>query len=246
VTARSLSVILFAFDEAENIAPVLGELRSWLAENEPDAEIVFVDDGSRDRTSEVAAAALDGCAHRLVRHEKNRGIGAALKSGVRAASGEWVTFLPADGQIEPAAIRTLRDAQRRTFADVVFSVYDDRNDGLDRKVFSLGVRSLILAVHGVWMRSDGPYLFRRVLFDPDRLPPDTFFLNFEFPIRIMAERRPTSVVTIRCRPRRAGQSKSTQWHRILGVARELVDLRVRRTRERVAGLRERRTRRRAP
>ena len=193
MTDRSLSVIIFAFDEAENIAPVLGELREWLAANEPDAEIVFVDDGSRDRTSEVAAA-----------------------------------------------VRTLRDAQRRTFADVVFSVYDDRNDGLDRKVFSLGVRSLILAVHGVWMRSDGPYLFRRSLFDPDQLPPDTFFLNFEFPIRIMAARRPTTVVTIRCRPRRAGQSKSTQWHRILGVAKDLVDLRVRRTRERVRRARDRR------
>jgi dolichol-phosphate mannosyltransferase len=240
VTEPSLSVIIFAFDEAENIAPVLGELRAWLEANEPDAEIVFVDDGSRDRTSEVAAAALLGSPHQLVRHEKNRGIGAALKSGVRVAKGEWVTFLPADGQIEPGAIRTLRDAQRRTFADVVFSVYDDRNDGVDRKLFSLGVRSLILAVHGVWMRSDGPYLFRRVLFDPDRLPPDTFFLNFEFPIRIMAQHRPTTVVTIRCRPRRAGQSKSTQWHRIVGVARELVDLRVRRTRERIAKVRERR------
>ena len=103
-----------------------------------------------------------------------------------------------------------------------------------------GVRSLILAVHGVWMRSDGPYLFRRSLFVPEHLPPDTFFLNFEFPIRIIAQHRPTTVVTIRCRPRRAGQSKSTQWHRILGVAKDLVDLRVRRARESVGRIRARR------
>ncbi len=244
MTTPSLSVIIFAFDEAENIAPVLGELRTWLDAHEPDAEIVFVDDGSRDRTSEVAARVLAGTAHRMVRHERNRGIGAALKSGVRVATGEWVTFLPADGQIEPAAIGTLRDAQLRTFSDVVFSVYDDRNDGLDRKLFSLGVRTLILTVHGVWMRSDGPYLFRRALFEPDRLPPDTFFLNFEFPIRIIAQHRPTTVVTIRCRPRRAGHSKSTQWHRILGVAKDLIDLRVRRTREDLRKVRARRSGRR--
>ncbi len=231
-----LSIVVFAFDEEENIGPVLAELGAWLDANEPGAEIVLVDDGSRDGTSAAAARALEGRSHQLVRHASNRGIGAALKSGVRVARGTWVTFLPADGQIEPAAIGTLRTEQRRSGADVVFSVYDDRNDGLDRKIFSLGVRSLIFAVHGVRMRSDGPYLFRRALFDPDRLPPDTFFLNFEFPIRMLAARTPTSRVTIRCRPRRAGQSKSTQWHRIVGVGRDLVDLRVRRTKERLRRL----------
>lgn len=231
-----LSIVVFAFDEEENIGPVLGELAAWLDANEPDSEIILVDDGSGDATSAAAARALAGRAHRIVRHETNRGIGAALKSGVRASTGKWVTFLPADGQIEPAAIGTLRAEQKKSGAEVVFSVYDDRNDGIDRKIFSLGVRSLIFAVHGVRMRSDGPYLFLRSLFDPEKLPPDTFFLNFEFPIRMLAARTRTSRVTIRCRPRRAGQSKSTQWHRIVGVARELVDLRVRRTKERVRRL----------
>lgn len=234
--APDLSIVVFAFDEEENIGPVLEELGRWLDAHEPGTEIVLVDDGSRDATAAAAARALAGRPHRIVRHETNRGIGAALKSGVRVARGEWVTFLPADGQIEPEAVGTLRAEQRRSGAEVVFSVYDDRNDGLDRKVFSFGVRALIFAVHGVRMRSDGPYLFRRALFDPDRLPPDTFFLNFEFPIRMLAARTKTSRVTIRCRPRRAGQSKSTQWGRIVGVGRDLLDLRVRRTRERVRGL----------
>jgi len=231
-----LSIVVFAYDEEENIGPVLGELAAWLDANEPESEIILVDDGSRDGTSAAAARALEGRAHRLVRHDTNRGIGAALKSGVRVARGEWVTFLPADGQIEPAAIGVLRSAQKRTGAEVVFSVYDDRNDGLDRKLFSFGVRALIFAVHGVRMRSDGPYLFRRSLFHPDELPPDSFFLNFEFPIRMLAARTPTTRVTIRCRPRRAGHSKSTQWHRIAGVAHELVDLRIRRLGERARSL----------
>jgi glycosyltransferase involved in cell wall biosynthesis len=225
-----LSIVVFAYDEEENVGPVLRELRAWLDANDPESEIVVVDDGSRDRTAEAAAAALAGTPHSVVRHERNRGIGAALKSGVRAARGEWVTFLPADGQIEPAAVGTLRGAQRTHESDVVLSVYDRRDDGLDRKVFSLGVRGLILAVHGVWLKSDGPYLFRRKLFDPAQLPPDTFFLNFEFPIRAIAAGLSVSTVTIACRPRRAGASKSTQWHRIVGVARDLVDLRVRRWR----------------
>ena len=226
-----LSVVVFAYDEENNIAPVLSELGRWLAENEPSAEIVFVDDGSSDGTSNEAATALAGTPHQLLRHSDNRGIGAALKTGVRAARGSWVTFLPADGQIAPDAIATLRAAAAKEGAEVVFSVYDHRDDGLHRKVLSAGVRSLILLVHGVRMRSDGPYLFKRNLFDADKLVPDTFFLNFEFPIRMLGAGVSSSVVTIECRPRRSGHSKSTGLKRIYGVAQDLLDLRVRRLRE---------------
>ena len=225
----SLSVIVFAFDEEENVAAVLGELMEWLRANEPDAEIIFIDDGSRDRTLENAEAALAGFPHRALRHETNRGIGAALKSGVRLASGAWITFLPADGQIEPAAIGTLRAAADGV-TDLVLSVYDHRDDGLDRTILSAGVRALITLVHGVRLRSDGPYLIRKSLFVPAELPPDTFFLNFELPIRALAAGLSTRTVTIACRPRRAGVSKSTGLSRVAGVAKDLLDLRRRRAR----------------
>ncbi len=231
MSGPDLSIIIFAFNEEANIAPVLLELRQWLSANEPSAEIVFVDDGSSDDTSAEAAKALSGTPHQLLRHETNRGIGAALKTGVRSAEGAWVTFLPADGQIAPDAIGTLRAAARREQADVVFSVYDHRNDGLHRKVLSAGVRALILLVHGVRMQSDGPYLFRHSLFDADQLVPDTFFLNFEFPIRMLGDGVPATVVTIDCRPRRSGHSKSTGIKRIYGVAQDLLELRARRVKE---------------
>jgi dolichol-phosphate mannosyltransferase len=225
----SVSIIVFAFNEADNVEPVLGELRRWLQTHEPGAEIVFVDDGSRDATSEAAGRALQGMPHALLRHDRNRGIGAALKTGVRACTAEWVTFMPADGQIEPAAVGTLLSAARSgSGIDLVLSTYADRDDGLHRKVLSLGVRALVFAVHGVNLKSDGPYLFRRAHFVPEQLPPDTFFLNYEFPIRMLAGGRKAARVVIHCRRRLAGVSKSTGLKRIVGVARDLVDLRVRR------------------
>jgi len=232
VTAPELSIVVLAYDEEENVGPVLRELRDWLEVHEPSAEIVFVDDGSHDRTVGRAEAALAGSLHTLVRRGQNGGIGAALKSGVQAARGAWVTFLPADGQIAPAAIGRLREAQRQSQAELVLSVYEDRDDGLDRKLLSFGVRALIRAVHGVRLQSDGPYLFPRKLLVPEELPPDSFFLNFEVPIRAIAAGLTTATVRIACRPRRAGHSKSTQLRRIAGVARDLVDLRVRRLRGR--------------
>jgi dolichol-phosphate mannosyltransferase len=229
-----LSVIIFAFDEESNIAPVLTELVTWLRVNEPDSEIVFVDDGSRDGTLAAAQRALEGFPASFRRHENNRGIGAALKTGVLAARGAWVTFLPADGQIAPEALATLRAA--RSEVEVVFSVYDHRDDGVFRTFMSWGVRTLILAVHGVVMQSDGPYLFRRSLFDGTQLRPDTFFLNFEFPIRVVNAGLPYRVVTIACRPRLHGFSKSAGLRRIVGVGRDLGELRLRRARGSLARL----------
>lgn len=224
-----LSVVVFAFDEVESVGPTLDELRAWLEAHEPAAEIVLVDDGSTDGTGEAARAALDGYPATFRRHVRNRGIGAALKTGVLAARGRWVTFLPADGQVPPEAIGALRS--RAEGQDVVLSVYDARDDGALRTVLSAGVRALILAVHGVRLRSDGPYLFRRALFDPDQLASDSFFLNFEFPLRALGAGLRVATVTVPCRPRRAGVSKSARLSRALGVGRDLVALRARLTRD---------------
>lgn len=226
-----LSLIVFAFNEEENVGAVLSELRGWLERFEPHAEIVFVDDGSSDKTSVEAAVALAGCRHVLCKHEQNRGIGAALKTGVAAARGEYVTFMPADGQIEPAAIGTLRAEQGSTGADLVLSLYADRDDGLSRKVLSFGMRAMVFVIHGVKLESDGPYLFRRALFEPAKLPSDSFFLNLEFPIRVLLGKAKTSTVTIRCRPRRAGASKSAKAKVVMRVAKELLGFRVRRALE---------------
>ena len=224
-----LSVIVFAYNEQANITVVLDELLTWLATHEPSSEVIVVDDGSSDGTVGAAEQALSDATHRVVSHDTNRGIGAALKTGVNQATGAWITFLPADGQVPPEAIGQLRAASHD--ADVVFSVYDNRDDGLKRKFLSWGVRALITAVHGVRIKSDGPYLFKRETFDVNLLKPDSFFLNFEFPIRTARAKTQSAVVTIECRPRISGASKSSGLNRIYRVGRDLIELRTRMRRE---------------
>jgi dolichol-phosphate mannosyltransferase len=226
-----LSLIVFAYNEAENVQPVLHELTTYLRAHHPGTQLVFVDDGSSDATYTQAEIALRDENAVVLRHTVNRGIGAALKTGVRQCTAEWVTFMPADGQIPPSAVTTLLQAAEVQPLDVVFSNYERRDDGLHRTLFSFGLRALIFGIHGVALRSEGPYLFRRALFDPEALPPDTFFLNFEFPIRMLVAKRRTHSVVIPCRQRRAGVSKSTGLRRILGVAQDLLLFRLRRFRE---------------
>lgn len=227
-TPIDLSVIVLAYNEEDAAPDTTRELREWLERQRFRWEIVFVDDGCTDETVPRTAEVLRGAPHVIVRHERNRGMGAGLKSGSQAARGEWVTFLPADGQVPPEAVGLLFEA--RHDVDLVLSVYARRDDGLYRKVLSNGVRALILAVHGVRLRSEGPYLFRRRLLDPRQLEPDTFFLNFELPIRALAAGLPHRTVVVPCLPRRAGVSKSSSARTVVAVGRDLLRLRARRLR----------------
>ncbi|MFB1490583.1 MULTISPECIES: glycosyltransferase family 2 protein [unclassified Thiocapsa] len=95
----NLSVILPAKNEAGSLAGLLTRLRATL----PHAELILLDDGSTDRTAEVALA---HGAH-VISHPYSIGNGAAVKSGARAATGEILIFMDADGQHDPADIPRL-------------------------------------------------------------------------------------------------------------------------------------------
>lgn len=90
--------MLPAYDEAERVAPSIGRIAAWVAARGADAEVLLVDDGSRDGTGAVAAreAARLGLPLRVLRHEPNRGKGAAVQAGMLAAHGRAVLFTDVD------------------------------------------------------------------------------------------------------------------------------------------------------
>jgi polyisoprenyl-phosphate glycosyltransferase len=105
-----LTVLLPAYNEEQAILRVLGEIVEALAEETGGYEILVVDDASTDRTAELAEQFAVECWHcpvRVIRCAVNRGAGAARKIGVRAARGEIVVMLDADGTYPAATIREL-------------------------------------------------------------------------------------------------------------------------------------------
>src|SRR5258708_1781000 len=89
----SLSLVLPAFNEEAGIAHAVREADDALHQFAVRYEIIVVDDGSSDRTAAVAAETMrDRPCVRLIRHDVNRGYGAALRSGFEAARGQRIAF----------------------------------------------------------------------------------------------------------------------------------------------------------
>jgi len=95
-----VSIIIPVFNEAENLGPLLDKIAALSL---PSHEIIVVDDGSTDGSGAVAEQA----GVKIVRHPYNIGNGAAVKSGIRAASGRWLVLMDGDGQHQPEDIEKL-------------------------------------------------------------------------------------------------------------------------------------------
>ena len=113
VASLPIHVVLPAFNEAEVLGEVVGEIRKWV-----DCPIIVIDDGSTDQTATVARAA--GVS--VVRHPINRGAGAACMTGITLARQQgWpcVAFMDSDGQHNPQDLIRLHETMVSHEADLV-------------------------------------------------------------------------------------------------------------------------------
>lgn len=92
-----LSIVIPAYNEEKRIGPSLEKIRAYLARKPFTSEVIVVDDGSTDRTAQVAREALEGrILYEVSRREKNIGKGFSVREGVLASSGQVILFTDAD------------------------------------------------------------------------------------------------------------------------------------------------------
>ena len=96
-----ITIIIPAYNVENSIGKTIEGLHEWRDR----AEIIIISDGSTDQTAEVAESA----GIRVIRHHHNKGYGAALKTGIRAASGDIIVMMDADGEHSAAQISCLVD-----------------------------------------------------------------------------------------------------------------------------------------
>jgi glycosyltransferase involved in cell wall biosynthesis len=139
-----ISIVIPAYDEAERIGDSLGKVFAFLQADRPNAEVIIVDDGSSDHTSDVAQSFCDKhpeISSQVIRYEPNRGKGYAVKIGLQAAKAEIALFSDADLSTPIEEMSKLVDPIREDTFDVTFG-----SRALDRS---------LIGTHQPWRREQG-------------------------------------------------------------------------------------------
>ena len=100
---QPVSVIIPAYNEESGLGPVVKDLQATLKAAEIPHELLVIDDGSTDRTGEVAAS----LGATIIQQPENMGYGASLKRGIAAAANEWILITDADGTYTAKDVPTL-------------------------------------------------------------------------------------------------------------------------------------------
>lgn len=204
-----LSVVIPAYNEEHGVEPVLRELRSLLEQHDIEPEIILVDDGSSDGT----AAAARRAGARVLRHRYNRGYGAALKTGIAAATHELIAMTDADGTYPARFLPTMLAELKHADMVVGARTGENVNIPLVRKPAKWALNMLANYVTGVRIPdlNSGLRVFRRdMIMQYFPILPDQFSWTTTITLAMLCDRYAIEYVPIDYH-RRTGRSKIVPW-----------------------------------
>jgi glycosyltransferase involved in cell wall biosynthesis len=148
---KELSVFFPAYNEEANIQKTVLEAKKVLETIADKWEVIIVDDGSRDKTGEIAdKLAYDDKRIRVIHHSPNKGYGEALKSGFYNSKYNLIATVDSDGQFDFSEIQKLLSKIDKY--DVVIGYRINRRDPLQRKIFGWGWTLLANVLLGIRVR----------------------------------------------------------------------------------------------
>jgi glycosyltransferase involved in cell wall biosynthesis len=220
-----LSVFLPSHNEEGNVERVV---RSWTAELPKVAdkfEVIVVDDGSRDRTGEIAERLAKEDAHvKVVRHPVNRGYGGAVISGIRAATLPYVLLCDGDGQFDPTDIEQLTPFVPEY--DVVAGRRVQRADHLMRRINGRAWTTLVRVLLGITI-SDidcGFKLFKREKLEGMELRAHGAMISTELMARVAGRNAKVKEVDVGHLPRLTGEQSGANLKVVARAFKELIAL----------------------
>ena len=206
---KKIGVVIPAYNEEAGVRPVVKHILRVLQEHDIDAEVIVVDDGSKDRTAQAAAAA----GARVLRHRSNRGYGASLKTGISAAPYEYIVITDADGTYPAEQIPEL--LERFEHADMVVGARIGRNVNIPlvRRPAKWVLNKLANYMTGAKIPdlNSGMRAFRRnIAMQYFPILPDQFSFTTTITLAMFCDKYAVSYIPIDYH-RRTGHSKIVAW-----------------------------------
>lgn len=224
-----LTVFFPAYNEEENVEQTVERALSHIGPLVESFEVLIVDDGSTDRTPELADALAATDPRVRVHHQPNRGYGGALKAGFANSRGTLIGFSDGDLQFSLAEmgrlLERLRDPARPV--DAVIGFRRRRRDPFHRILIAKTYNALVSAAFGLRVRDIdcAMKLFRRELFDGLPLESDGPFLSAELLIKLRARGTRIAQLGVEHYPRVAGQNTGASLGKIIRTFGDLGRLR---------------------
>ncbi|HUW60008.1 MAG TPA: glycosyltransferase family 2 protein [Candidatus Bathyarchaeia archaeon] len=191
-----------------------------------DADITVIDDGSGEHTLDLLEEIRERFPEvRIVRHEKNRGYGGALRSGFASATRDWIFYTDGDAQYDVRELETLLE-HAGPDVDMVQGYKITRHDPLHRIVIGRIYHWIVKLAFGLRLRDvDCDFrLMRRAIFDKVSLEHDSGVICAEMMVKIQRAGCRIVEVPVHHYQRAHGKSQFFNFPRIARVARNLTGL----------------------
>jgi glycosyltransferase involved in cell wall biosynthesis len=221
-----LSLVLPAYNEEANVEIVVNEALEVLPTIFDRYEIIVVDDGSRDKTPEITdrLAATHPGKVRVIHHNPNKGYGAALTSGFRAADGDYLMFMDSDRQFKPEDIRLLAPYVGK--ADIIAGYRKKRNDPYYRFLIGYTFNTIVTILFDIHLRDIdcGFKIFKADLLQNMALTSPGALINTEIHAKAKRQGRSIIEVGVNHYPRLVGDQSGASIKVILRAMRETLAL----------------------
>lgn len=205
VLSPEVSIVIPAYNEEGCLGNTVTQLHNFLTQNGIHFEIIIVNDGSTDRTGEIAenlSRELEGI--RVIHHPRNLGVGYAFRTGIENAKGKFIATYPADGQHEPPEI--LRYLEAIKDADIVCGYRYRRKDPLYRRVNAKLWNVWLKLFLGINLRDiDSTKMYRSRIFEKIKIETGSAFWDAEVLVKAAKQGFRIKEIPVRHFPRSAGR-----------------------------------------
>jgi glycosyltransferase involved in cell wall biosynthesis len=220
-----LSVFLPSHNEEANVERVAEAYLKELPKVTDNYEVIVVNDGSRDRTGELADRLAAANPHvKVVHHPVNRGYGGAVTSGIRASTQPYVLLSDGDGQFDPADIERMTPFVPEY--DVVAGRRISRADPLMRRINGQAWTTLVRVLFGITVTDIdcGFKLFKREFLDSIELRAKGAMISTELMARVAGRGAKVKEVDVQHLPRLAGEQSGANLKVVTLAFKELFAL----------------------